>query len=222
MATFTFTFPAAAAGLPVTVTNRAGETVSTGTLGAADPDFVTYTVDLTWGDSYEATAQAAGSNNYHRTSGERTGSGGVNLANDPALFQCSTLNIGPYGGVNVPFTTLPTGVTEVSEGSATFTGVGAGLYLVEIELDFNDPSDERHLIVSVPSQKTYHPWQGPFIIKPGFGSGAAANLVFTQMVTILGDDTDFYLSINSCAADNAVDPTDLVLTSVSAALNKIA
>lgn len=88
MASFTFTFPAAAAGLPVTVTNRAGETVATGTLGTANPDYVIYATDLTWGDSYEATAQAAGSNTYYRTNGER-----ANIASFVSYFNPDTATL---------------------------------------------------------------------------------------------------------------------------------
>lgn len=133
MAVYTFSFPASAAGLAVTVRNAAGSTVDTGTVGAASgvQGKAVYTADLAAG-VYVAEAYDVKTFYSSRATGVFDAAGATAALVDAETLPGQVLGVDFYGGANYFIDSTTLSDVDATNLAVTFNAPSSGNVLVRL------------------------------------------------------------------------------------------
>lgn len=224
MPAYTFRFPAAAGGLPVSIQDAQGAEVATDTLGFA-PDVqgpIILTATLASG-RYIARASDPKIFAYFESGasldidGSLGGSGA--LAATVYEFECGAGgSVDANGLASVSFDGVPDGFTP-----GTTLDAEPGLYIAFVSVSFDEPVEPRQVIVGVSRNNASAHWSGPYSILPDSSfsiTGRSVEATLTFWLT--AERTPVGIDLQAAVDTDVVDPADLVFNYVYMTLTKIA
>lgn len=207
MTTYNFTFPGAAAGLWASVYDFLGNPVGTGVLTASGDNAVA-SFDLPTG-TY--TARMAGIDGDQSMVRPDDTSPTLGLTGEQVYFEASeggTIE-GDATIATIEFDVLPENLTDAGD-------LPAGLYMVDVTVNFSQPTESRSISVSIVGPPNYT--EGPYIIGPG---GSAARNLGSNFLVIRTGNSPLGVTLRLAVDPDAVDPGDLVYGYAYAAFTPI-
>lgn len=224
MPAYTFSFPAAAGGLPVVVNNQWGDGVAEDTLGFATDvqGAVTITANLTPG-TYVAVASDPTVDAVFTAPGTLdVPSSLIDLAGAQWLFEAGTFapesggTIAANGSESIVFGSVPEDFTAGS----SFT-IPSGLYILAAEINFDDPVDPRTVRLRVPGVSGLASCGvGPVPLVPNSTSiGLTVNF---SGIALMGGEANALVVVDDAVASDVVAPEALTFSYAMVSLTRIA
>lgn len=222
MPAYTFSFPAAAAGLPVSILQNNDDEVATDTLGTASEvqGAVILTATLPTGNYSARAADPAIFADFHAPGvldvPNSLGAGGT--IGDPLLFFAGEGgSLAPNGSTSLTFDEVPEGL--VPGGSFNLE---AGYYSAYVEIDFDEPAEARYLRLKIGGTHADTPCaNGPFLISSGATTPTGRTL-YVSTAVLLTDGGSFEVIVNHTVDSDVVTPADLDYSFAWVSLTKIA
>lgn len=222
MPVYTFTFPAAAGGLPVSIIDANADEVAADTLGYAQEvqGGIVLSATLATG-TYAAVATDPPTYASFRAPGvldvanSLNGGGGIG---SPLVFGADS-----GGSIAANSEGTATAFDDVPDGLEPDTAwnIASGLYHAYVEFDFDEPELPTSITVRVTGGGSSPNVFGPVTLTPGALLNSARTLKVTFPVILAGEDA-FSITLNATVDASAVDPEPLTYSYAWAALTKIA
>lgn len=214
MPNYKFTFPAAATGLPVTVTDPEGTAIATNTLGEPSEvqGGIVYSVGLTAGDYTARAVDAAIFADFRAPGILDITNSTVTLGAEPYYFQnTSGGTMSPGGGQNLTFDEALDGQIDIPNG----------LYLVDIGIDFSEADELRYATVNV-SMGSNTKSMGPFAIVSNSTYPSYSRSVMFTIPAVYSDEANVVINVMTFMDADVVEPAAIGFSYAWAQFTKIA